>query len=148
MRGFSLMEIVVVVALLGILGVAALPLVYSPDPVRLDAASKQVLSDIEYARQLAMATNVTHGVSFVANGAYTVYRTVVGSPVSSPLTHQSMVITLSSRYPGVTIRNNYTVEFDSLGSPTVGGGGSVVIINASGSRTVSVTAATGKVLLQ
>lgn len=143
-----MVEIVGVMALLGILGLAALVWTPSYHPTRLDAASKQVQSDIEYARQLAMTTNVTHGVQFVAAGAYTVYRSTIATPILSPLTHQDMVITLSNRYPGVAIQTNYTVEFDSFGAPTVGGGGSVTITNPSGSKIISVVNTTGSVVIQ
>ncbi len=148
MRGASIVEVVGVMALLGILGVAALVWVPSYNPTRLDAASKQVQSDIEYARQLAMTTNVIHGVQFVSNGAYTVYRSVVAAPVSSPLTHQDMVITLSAKYPAVTIQTNYTVEFDSFGAPSAGGGGSVTITNPAGSKVIRVVDTTGSVVIQ
>lgn len=146
-RGASVIEIVGVMALLGVLAIAAIVWTPSPDPTRISAAAKQVQSDIEYARQLAMATNVTHGVQFVASGVYTVYRLAVATPVNSPLTHQNMIVTLSERYPGVTIQNAYTVEFDSFGAPTVGGGGSVTIVNPSGARTIQVLAETGKVVI-
>lgn len=146
-RGVSLIEIVGVIALLGVLGMAALVWSPSPDPTRLRAAAQEVQSSIEYARQLAMATNVTHGVQFVANGAYTVYQSVVGTPVESPLTHQSMIETLSARYPGVGIQNNYTVEFNSFGAPSVGGGGAVTLTNTSATLQVQVLAGTGKVVI-
>lgn len=142
------MEIVGVMALLGVLGLAALVWTPSYHPARLDAASKQVQSDIEYARQLAMTTNVTHGVQFVAAGAYTVYRSAVVTPVLNPLTRQNMVVTLSNRYPGVTIQTNYTVEFDSFGAPVIGGGGSVTLNNESGSKVIAVTDTTGSVVIQ
>lgn len=148
MRGASLIEIVGVMALLGILGVAAVVLVPSGQPARLDAATRQVQSDIEYARQLAMTTNMTYGVQFVANGSYTVYQSTVATPIASPLTHQNMIITLADRYPGVTLQTNYTVEFDSFGAPTTGGGGSVTIANVSGSKVVSVVDTTGSVGIQ
>jgi Tfp pilus assembly protein FimT len=146
-RGVSIIEVVGVIALLGVLGLAALVWSPSPDPMRLRAAAQEVQSSIEYARQLAMATNVTHGAAFVANGAYTVYRSAVGTPVESPLTHQNMVETLSTRYPGVTIQNNYSVEFDSFGAPTVGGGGAVTLANGPATLQVQVLAGTGKVVI-
>jgi prepilin-type N-terminal cleavage/methylation domain-containing protein len=104
-RGFSVVEVVWVIALLGVLGLAATVLVPSSLPAQLEAASQQVRSDIEYARQLAMTTGQTHGVQFVSGGSYTVYQGTVLSPVANPLTRQSMVITLSATYPGVTIQS-------------------------------------------
>lgn len=148
MRGFSLLEIVGVLAVLVILGVSALVWTPSFNPARLDAAAKQVQSDIEYARQLAMTTNVLHGVQFVSAGTYTVYRSAVATPVLSPQTRQNMVVTLSSRYPGVTLQSNYTVEFNSFGAPTTGGGGFVTVGNVSGTKVIAVTNTTGSVVIQ
>lgn len=147
-RGISLVEVVGVLALLGVLGLAAVVWVPSGDPARLDAAVKQVQSDVQHARQLAMTTGTTHGVQFVQNGNYTVYISAIATPVLSPLTRQSMVITLSGKYPGVSLQTNYTVEFNSLGAPSVGGDGSVTVTNTSGNRSVMVRAATGSVVIQ
>lgn len=146
--GASVVEIVGVIALLGLFAVAAIVLVPSGGPARLDAAVKQVQSDIQHARQLAMTTGAVHGAQFVANGIYTVYRQTIATPVASPLTRQDMVITLGSNYPGVAIQNNYTVEFDSNGAPIVGGGSSVIISNTSASKSVLVRANTGSVVIQ
>lgn len=148
MRGISIVEIVGVLALLGVLGLAAVVWVPAGTEARLDAAAKQVQSDIEYARQLVMSSAATHGVQFVAGGTYTVYVGTVATPVMSPLTRLNMVVNLSTSYPGVSIQNSYTVEFDRFGAPTVGGGGAVTITNGVLTRQVSVTASTGSVVLQ
>ncbi|PIR21184.1 MAG: hypothetical protein COV45_00120 [Deltaproteobacteria bacterium CG11_big_fil_rev_8_21_14_0_20_47_16] len=146
--GISVVEIIGVMALLGILGLAAVVLVPSGYPARLDAASKQVQSDIEHVRQLAMSTTVTHGIQFVAGGDYTAYQTDISTPILSPLTHLDMITTLGNKYPGVSIQTNYTVEFDDNGAPTVGAGGFVTISNSSGSKNILVTAGTGSVVIQ
>lgn len=148
MRGFTAVEILLTVGLLAILALAAVSLLPSVGSIRLGAAAKQVQSDIEYAQQNAMMTGQTSGVLFVNNGSYTVYQGTFSTPLSSPLTHQDMVITLSTHYPGVSISGNYTVEFNDMGSPTTGGGGSVTLTNGSTSKILTVTANTGKVTIQ
>jgi len=147
-NGFTLIELVLVIGLLGVLALAAV--VISPDisPARLDAAAKQVQSDIEYAKQNAVLTATTHGAQFVSGGAYTVYRSTTATPLASPLTKQSMVITLSAQYPGISISSNYTVEFDRFGNPTTGGGGSVTITDGTTTKTIGVTSNTGRVTVQ
>lgn len=148
MRGASIVEIVGVIAILGVLGLAAVVWVPTNAPAKLDAAGKQVQSDVEYARQLAMTSAATHGVQFVAAGTYTVYRGTVATPVLSPLTRLNMVVSLSSLYSGISIQNDYTVEFDRFGAPSVGGGGFVTITNGAQTKQISVTAGTGSVVLQ
>lgn len=148
LKGFTLIELVLVIGLLGVLALAAIVISPGVAPARLDAASKQVQSDVEYAKQNAVLTTTTHGVAFVASGSYTVYRSTTATPLLSPLTKQSMVITLSAQYPGVSISSNYTVEFNRFGNPTTGGGGSVTLTDGTSTRTITVTANTGRVMMQ
>lgn len=148
MKGFSAVEILLAVALLGILAVAAVYLLPPVGEVSLAAAAVQVRNDIEYAQQNAVTTGQTSGVAFTNNGSYTVYQGTTSTPLSSPLTRSDMIITLSNSYPGVSISGNYTVEFDSMGQPTTGGSGSIDLVLGSHSKTITVTANTGRVTIQ
>lgn len=147
-KAFTLVEFVLVIAVLGIISVAAITMSPSVTPARLDAAARQVQSDIEYAKQNAMMTTTDSGVDFVADGDYTVYENSTATPLASPLTKQNMVIKLSEKFPGISIQGNYTVEFNQFGAPTVGGGGTVVITDGTNTKTILVTANTGKVAVQ
>lgn len=139
------MELVLVIAVLGILATAVVVLSPSVTPARLDAAAKEVQAHIEFAQHHAMMTTQTAGVQCVASGAYTVYQGTTVTPLANPLTKQNMVLTLSDKYPGISISSHYTVEFNKFGSPITGGGGSVTITDGSSSKTISVTANTGRV---
>lgn len=143
--GFTLVELVLVLALLGIFALAAI--VFSPDvrPARIDAASRQIQSDIEFAKENAMTTGVPSGVVFTSGGSYTAYQGSVATPLTSPLMQQPMIVTLSSQYAGVSLSTSYTVEFNRFGFPTTGGGGSVTITDGTNSQTISVEANTGRV---
>lgn len=135
------------IALLGVLSLATV--VSSPDlgRARLDVAAKQVQSDIEFAKQNAMLTQVRSGAQFTQGGSYTVYQNTVATPLENPLSKQSMVIALANTYPGITVSGNYTVVFDRFGYPTTGGGGSVTLTDGTNTRTVSVVRETGMVTL-
>jgi prepilin-type N-terminal cleavage/methylation domain-containing protein len=148
MRGFSAVEILLAITLLGVLAVAAIYSITSTGDVSLNAAAVQVRSAIEYAQQNAMTTGQTSGVTFINNGAYTVYQGTVSTPIANPLTRENMVVTLSVSYPGVNISGNYTVEFDSMGRPTTGEGGSITLVLGSHSKIISVTSNTGRVTIQ
>ncbi|MES2503990.1 MAG: GspH/FimT family pseudopilin [Myxococcota bacterium] len=146
-NGFTLAELVLVIGLAGILSVTAFVYAPSLSTTRLDTAAQQVYSDIEHAKQNASSTGVTSGVSFVNGGAYTVYQGTTATPLTHPQTKQNMVITLSTKYPGISISGNYVVEFNELGAPTTGGGGSVTISSGSATRTITVTANTGRLVM-
>lgn len=148
MKGFTLVEVLLTLVLLGILAIAAVFLIPNMNHFRVSAAAKQVQSDIEYARLNATTTGQTSGVQFLDNGPYTVYQGSAATPLSNPLTRSNMVINLNRNYPGTSISGNYTVEFDRMGKPTTGGGGSLTLVNGNASKVISVTANTGKVTVQ
>lgn len=148
LAGFTLLELVLTIALLGALALGLVLISPSIAPARLDAAAKQVVSAIQYAQQNAATTTQTSGVFFVSGGAYTVYQGTTATPLADPLTKQNMIITLSDRYPGVSLSSNYTVEFNRMGIPTTGGGGNVTITDGSSTKTIQVTANTGAALIQ
>ncbi len=95
-----------------------------------------------------MMTGQTSGVQFISGGSYTVYQGSTATPLTSPLDKQNMVITLANKYPNIVISSNYTVEFNSMGTPTTGGGGSVTISDGTNSKVIAVTANTGMVAIQ
>lgn len=63
-RGFSLVELLVVVLILAILATFALPLVGTNVHERLDAASEVLVSDLELARSLAVSNASNYRVTF------------------------------------------------------------------------------------
>ncbi|MDO8493730.1 MAG: GspH/FimT family pseudopilin [Deltaproteobacteria bacterium] len=147
-RGFTLLELLLTIALLGLLAVGAILLSPSISPSRLDAAAKQVVAAIQYAQQNASTRSVTCGVQFLSGGAYTVYQGTTTTPLADPLTKQNMIVTLANRYPGISLSSNYTVEFNRMGIPTTGGGGNITITDGSSTKTIQVTANTGTALMQ
>ena len=147
--GFTLIELVLVIALLGIVSVSLLYYGTAPNAARLNAAAQQVLNHIELAKQNAIMTGVTSGVNFTAASTYTVYQSSTATPLTDPLTRENLsTIQLSSTYPGVEIQGDYTVEFNSMGSPSTGGGSSVTLTQGVLTKTIAVTANTGKVAIQ
>lgn len=72
-RGFTLIEILSVVAILGIVSATILPQMSTRDDHRAAAASRVVMSDLLYAQNRAIAQQKVHYVAFdVANGTYRV----------------------------------------------------------------------------
>lgn len=132
-RGFTLIELVLVVSMLSVVGLLFIS--YSGDigNVSVDALSRKIQSDIRYAQQLATSSGTTHGVIFHSGGNYVVYSNNESTPATDPLERRPMVES-SADFGNIAISTNYRVEFDKLGKPVVGGGGNVEITADSGAR--------------
>jgi prepilin-type N-terminal cleavage/methylation domain-containing protein len=138
--GVTLIELIAVMAIIGILAATVLPRlnidIFSRTSV--DGAAYMIASDIRYAQECAMANRISKTVTFASGSSVYTF----GPPSN---------MDPSGRLPsGVTINApGYTVQFNSLGEPTTGGGGSVTVrAGATGpTRTISVTNYTGKVTI-
>ncbi len=75
-RAFSLIELLIVIAILGILIAVASPYLSSDVPQQLQMAADSVAGDIEYTRGLAVANNSTYRLTFnVAASTYVLQHT-------------------------------------------------------------------------
>ena len=135
-RGMTLIEIIMVMVIIGILAATVLPRIdfgATSSRASVDGAAYMIASDIRYAQEFAMANRVSKSVVFTSGAAVHTFNP----------TH---TLDSSGQLPsGVTISNNFTVTFNSLGEPTTGGGGSVTISGGGQTKTVSVLNYTGKV---
>lgn len=158
--GFSLIEAMLVVALIAIL--AATAIIRNPiERLRLNGASTKVKSDIRYARKLAVTSQQRAGLVFNTNG-YSIYRDVVSAALanapdegcSSDASGKFVVDFTAPRCAdlgGITLSfTTDTVAFDPLGSPVDSDGDplaaqTVTVSGPGGARTVTVEAQTGRV---
>ena len=134
--GMTLIEVIVVMIIIGILAAIVLPKIDfggTSSMASVDGAAYMIASDIRYAQEFAMANRVSKSVIFTSGSSvYTFSPTDNFDP--------------SGQLPsGVTINNNLTITFNSLGEPTTGGGGSVTVSGGGQSKTISVVNYTGKV---
>lgn len=147
--GFTLIEVVLTIGLIGILGFSVAIITGGVTSGNLAVAAKKVQSDIQFARSLAMTNQgTTYGVAFTdSSDSYIVYETDVGSPVTNPLTKEAMNEDFS-QFPGISITGgNFTVEFNRYGAPTTGGGGNVQLTDGSSTKSIEVTTNTGRVVV-
>ena len=146
-RGFTLLEVVLVMVVVGLLVWVALPRSFASD-VKLNTAARQLQSDIRYAQELAMRTGQHHRIRFYAASnpspanQYDIV-TAAGQPVVHPLTRSaSFVVDFNSGpWAGLQLDSTLTLEFDSLGRPDAG---QTISLNG-GAKTITVTAETGRV---
>jgi len=82
--GFTIIEIIMVIVLLSILAVVIVTRSGSYYPVKLNGAGEKLLSDIRYAKRLAMTNHRIYGILFdVPGNSYTVYD--YGDPPPAPV---------------------------------------------------------------
>jgi MSHA pilin protein MshC len=128
--GFTLIELILVVILLGILVASAAPKFLDTTRFSLEGAGAMIVADIRHTQELAMSSHLATSVSFV-----------LGS-TSYTVAWQAAPVKLPSR---VSITSaNITFTFNPLGEPTAGGGGLVIIGAGGNTKTITVENYTGK----
>src|SRR5215217_5702595 len=82
--GFTLVEILMVVLIIGIAGAIIVPQMGSRDDLRAAAAARIVMADLIYTQNLAITLQKNHYIKFdVMNGTYS----VLASPGMTLATH-------------------------------------------------------------
>ncbi len=154
-RGFTLIEVLVVVVIMLIAGMIAIPMMSSAAVTELKAAANMVSADLEYAKSIAIAKGQIYSVQFDAGAESYSVRDQNGNTITHPVSGVDYVVDFSadSRIDQVTISSvNFDstneVKFDYLGSPLDGGGGSLssgtVTLEANGqTMTIEVEPVTG-----
>lgn len=160
-KGFTLVETVVMLLILGVLAVVAIPRLGNMAGTRGSATARKLQSDIGYAQNLAMTRDLPHRVYFNTAPApasgYAVVNDADGDgtwgeagefardPANSG---GNLSVTLNTgNYAGVAISGGSLagtfVGFNTLGAPTAGG---TVIVSGGGvSQTVVLQPQTGSV---
>jgi len=162
-RGFSLTELIVIIAILGILSWLAFPKMSAMDEIKLDAAARRLAGDLRYAQSLAMSRRVIHGVLFdPALGKYTVFAPNPATPITDPADRaRTMIVDYTSRteFRGVLVQSatfgtTPGVTFDYFGVPRDTAGvdlsstGTVVLTYQGQTDTVFVAPQTGMVTVR
>lgn len=143
-RGFTIIELVIVLVLIGIIAVYAAPRLGDMTAMKAVAFADKLRADIRYAQNLAMTqgrrTRVQYGAGF-----YFVTQDTTGicggfNPVNDPAGTGALLVLLNAgTYAGITINPSMVcLEFDSLGRPNVCSPG-VCTTNVSG-MTIGVIA--------
>ena len=172
--GFTLVEILAVIVILGIASAIIVPQMGTRDDMRAAAAARTLVADLIYAQNQAITTGRWVYVKFdVANNKYTLLSTANSGgdvAINHPITQTTyaqqfgvssrgweQVSIASAVFNGadVTFRPMYPVAFDEIGSPYVFNyannqtndlnDGGVVLRAGQFTTTVSVQPATGEI---
>jgi general secretion pathway protein H len=140
-RGFTLVEILMVVVILGIASAVIVPQIGTRSDLKARAAARMVIADLIYAQNMAIATQKMHYVKFDAgNNRYTIYddapldaSNIINHPVNKSAYTVQFGAAGGARYADLaldsagTVFNGISVShrpadticFDELGTPFV-----------------------------
>ncbi len=152
--GFTLVELIVIILLVGILAFTAIPRFLNKGAVDVSVQAEQLASDIRYTQSLSMTQGVRHCIELdTANSRYRL-RSGAGcvTAVTHPVTGDANYINLANvTMAAANISGSY-IEFDGRGEPftfVAATSDAVITLNAGGqSRQVRVSPETGRVITQ
>ncbi len=133
-QGFTLIELVVVILLIGIIGFVAGPRFVKTNVFAERRAADEILSALRFTQQMAMARGGGIQLRLSANN-YVVEETASGTPLQSPDRSGSY----NKALPDGVTADAATIAFDGLGAPVPNADASLSI----GSLSITVEADTG-----
>lgn len=162
-RGFTLVELVLLISILGILAVIALPEQGVLEEAKLRAAARRLVSDLRYAQSRTMASGTVHHVAFdPERERYAITASVRMQPVPDPADRRRALAVdyrAGGELQGVSIASasfggTAEVAFDGLGTPRTRSGaalkepGRVVLDYEGVTAEVEVAPGTGAVRIR
>lgn len=159
-RGFTLVELVLVMLIVSILAISIWPRSPSSESLTLQGRAEQLASDIRYAQTLSMTTGTRHCLMLepTSGPPYSGYSLRSDASCATAVDHPGgltapVALCLSGTCVTAPALTNDFVQFDGLGVPysasaTPLAGSAVITISDDGSRTVTVTPQTGRVVVQ
>ena len=152
-RAFTLVEVLVVVAIIGIASAVVVPAMLQNSTMAIQAAGRIVIADLVWAQNDAIAMQKSRKLIFdAANNKYQI-TDAAGNPVNVPgVSNATYEVNFNTdkRFSGVFLGQSdfsgtASIEFNELGSPNTGGW--VDLIAQGTQYRVSVAEVTGRVTI-
>lgn len=124
--GFTLIEILCVVVILGIASAIIIPQIGSRSDLVVSSAARVVMADLIYAQNRAIATQAPHYVNYsIAGQQYTLSNTTALTAITNPVTNNPYTVSFGSKnspmenvsLTAVSFGGPPVLGFDELGSP-------------------------------
>jgi len=168
-RGYTLLELLIVVGVLALAGALLVPSFSEPDSLKVQAAVRRIIGDLSFAQSDALAQQELRRVYFYEDGSgYAILREpfdpatdFIFDPLARADNNGAYVIdfTVEDRFEGVTITSvnidggERFVTYDELGGTvttagTGGTGGSIVIESPNSSYRINIAPFTGKLTVE
>lgn len=161
-RAFTLIEVLIVVAIIGIAGAIIVPHMLTAGTMGIQAAARMVIADLLYAQNEAIANQASHKVVFdAAENTYSVRRLIDGDWTTIHVDWKggegaNYLVDFDNetgRFGRVTIKSvNFGAEtpgeitYDPLGTPS--SGGTIELQFQDTAYRITVAAFTGRVTVE
>jgi MSHA pilin protein MshC len=147
-KGFTLIELIMVMVMLGVLAVFAAPRVFNRNDFEARGFHDQTLGVLRFAQKTAIAQRRSVCVAFTTNSVtLTIANAEAIAACASPLNGPTGLATLTAPANVTYTTTPVAFRFDGLGQPLTGvstaAPRTINVVNATG--TISVEAATGYV---
>lgn len=167
-RGYTLIELMIVVTIMGIAAAMVIPSMGQSDTLRVQGAVRSIVSDLAFAQADAIAFQEPRAVIFNAlTNEYRVLAPTTGAVLETETLelpsgpNGEYIVSLNAQmFAGSTIESpsfggNASVVFDALGTPVISptsstpsSGGTVDIVGSDSRYRVTVEAFTGRVRVE
>jgi len=127
--GFSLIELVVVIAVVGILAVVVAPR-WQSTPTNLEYEIRRVLNDVRYTQLLSLTTGQRYRWVRVSSTAYQIQDSS-GTPIALPTGGSQWTLMTGASFGSFTNLPNNLIVFDSQGTPYTDTGSPGTALNAT-----------------
>ena len=152
-RGYTLIEVLIVVAILGVVSAAVVPSMLAAGTMGVQAAARVIVADLLYAQNEAIAHQATRAVVFEPDeNRYRLVdeneQTLTASWINGKANNYLVNFSNDSRFEGVTLvsadfGDGHRIAYDDIGTPTTGG--TVLIEYGEHEYRIDVASFTGRV---